>query len=100
MDNSVVITNSSIKIDYFRDIGQPARNLMNYTIKNNQKMRREDDDAEVENMYDQEKREILYLYFLKEDELKINKMGLTFGDLVNISVGRITPNNAHMCIRN
>jgi hypothetical protein len=56
VDNSVVITNNSIKIDYFRDIGQPARNIMNYTIKNNQKMRREDDDFEVENMYDQEKR--------------------------------------------
>jgi hypothetical protein len=27
-------------------------------------------------------------------------MGMAFGDLVNISMGRITPINAHMCIRN
>jgi len=40
VDNSVVATNSGLKIDYFRDIGQPARNIMKYTIKHNQKMRR------------------------------------------------------------
>jgi hypothetical protein len=101
IDSSMVITNSSFKIDYFRDIGEPSRDIMNYTIRNCNTMKRKDDEDNLdpENFYDQEKRELLYLYFLKEEELKINKAGLNFSDLINISMGRITPNNSHMCIR-
>lgn len=40
------------------------------------------------------------MYFLKEEELKINKSEITFFDMANMSMGRITSNNAHMCVRN
>ena len=40
-----------------------------------------------------------YLYYLREEELKINKSDINFFDLANIAIGRITPSNAHMCVR-
>lgn len=63
-------------------------------------MKIKDEDDDIQNDYKQEKRELLYLYFLREEELKINKGEMTFYDIANLSMGRITANNAHMCIRN
>jgi hypothetical protein len=62
-------------------------------------MRREDEEDLIAD-YRQENRELLYLYFLKEEELKINKSEMTFADMANIAMGRITSNNAHLCVRN
>lgn len=55
---------------------------------------------DLESDYRQESRELLYLYFLREEELKINKNEMTFYDIANMSMGRVTSNNAHMCVRN
>jgi len=94
---------NNLAIDYFRDIGMPSRDIANYTIKNYNKMKAKDDEDEInetDNIYNQEKRELLYLYFLKEHELKINKNEINFSDVANFSMGRITSSNAHMCVRN
>jgi hypothetical protein len=100
VDNSIVRGNNTLAIDYFRDIGTPSRRLLDYTIAKEKRMRREDDEGDLSADYQQEGRELLYLYFLKEDELKINKAEMTFADMANIAMGRITSNNAHMCVRN
>lgn len=47
IDNSVVITNNNMKIDYFRDIGEPSRDIVTYTNKNIKKMKRNDDDYDI-----------------------------------------------------
>ncbi len=49
--------------------------------------------------FNKEKREVLNLYFLKPEELKIDKNAINFHDIANISKSRITCFNASMCIR-
>lgn len=36
---------------------------------------------------------------MKPEELKIDKNSMNFFDILNISMGRVTSSNAHMCVR-
>jgi hypothetical protein len=91
-----------VDIKFFRDLGPPSRDPEHFIKIMLQNEDEEDNFIQIdeeENPFIREKIDTCLLHYLNSNELKIDKNSISFNDISNISMSRVTSTNAHMCIR-
>jgi hypothetical protein len=48
VDNSIILGSNNLSFDYFRDIGMPSRNILQYTTRNAKKLKTKGEDDSMD----------------------------------------------------